>query len=83
MPTKNQKTRLIHQAEKENREILVSPRGAMYYLSEEGEKVYLIEQYPKKAKAVFKPRRGAFARSLASQIDPEGQNFNLVSDELK
>lgn len=50
-----------------NREVHTSPRGAKYIITDDGRKLYIIKA-GKTYRRSFKPRPGAFARSLAAQI---------------
>ena len=50
-----------------DREIHVGARGGRYVLSDEGRRLYIVEEY--KHTTTFKPRRGAYKRFLEAQKD--------------
>ena len=49
----------------ENRELIIGKRGGIYYIDENGKRVYLADK--KKPTRKYKAPRGAFARYLESQ----------------
>lgn len=52
------------------------PRGASYYINEQGDKVYRRYQ-EKKYPRGYKPKQGAFYRHLQNQRGKNGDNLNL------
>ena len=52
----------------QGKEIFTGARGGQYFITNNGRKVYLTKNKQRR-NTVFKPRPGAYARFLASQID--------------
>jgi hypothetical protein len=80
MASKKHLSRYTEIVLEEQREIFIGKRDGSYYINENGEKVYLTNKPTAKPNRRFKPKRGAFYRSIQNQLGIDGEKLNLIKE---